>query len=463
MDQPPDVGLLVVHGIGEQRRGETTEKLLRGLHECYGDRLRVERDAAGAARGLRVGARTVRVYEVHWATILGKARVTGTFRWKLLHELAWFPWLNWKAGLLRAPEYTRLQVLAWTILLVPMTLAAFPVYWGLGLIAKLVAGVREARTEPPPSLRDVFSREKRRERSRRAAESRTVVDDVLDSYAGDVVNYMTSLCRVAFDDAHRQLDTAARDILACFYEQLAAAHRDGCREVQILAHSLGTVVTYHALTGACAELVDGDTPPHQPKLASITRVYTIGSPLEKFRFFWPATIRGRAVGVEGWRVQWDNFRHLFDPVAGRLRRFSSWGGVTNHALLRGGGVLRSHVVYERSETVLSVLTAGLFGEACAPRRPEWRRTLDLVTSTAENLATPVVLVALWLVGASFVVATPIIPGWLFSLPFRWLGWPGWVTAIQLVFLGSALITLAHFTIVDVRGSAKRWHAQWTRS
>ena len=31
------IALLIVHGIGEQRRGQTTEKLLVGLKVAYGD------------------------------------------------------------------------------------------------------------------------------------------------------------------------------------------------------------------------------------------------------------------------------------------------------------------------------------------------------------------------------------------------------------------------------------------
>jgi len=38
------IALLIVHGIGEQRRGQTTEKLLVGLKAAYGDALQVERD-----------------------------------------------------------------------------------------------------------------------------------------------------------------------------------------------------------------------------------------------------------------------------------------------------------------------------------------------------------------------------------------------------------------------------------
>ena len=52
--------LLIVHGIGEQLRGQTTEKLVQGLNAAFGTQLVVKRDADGhaievAARG--VGAR----------------------------------------------------------------------------------------------------------------------------------------------------------------------------------------------------------------------------------------------------------------------------------------------------------------------------------------------------------------------------------------------------------------------
>src|SRR6266571_3267816 len=73
--------LLVVHGIGEQVQGETTEKLVRGLSAAYGDRLRVRRNEGGHAVGAEVSDVSVRFYEVYWADLLSRAANRGALTW----------------------------------------------------------------------------------------------------------------------------------------------------------------------------------------------------------------------------------------------------------------------------------------------------------------------------------------------------------------------------------------------
>ena len=69
------IGLLIVHGIGEQRRGQTTDKLLVGLKAAYGDALHVEHDADGYPAVVTANGQSVRLYEVYWADLL-KGEVT---------------------------------------------------------------------------------------------------------------------------------------------------------------------------------------------------------------------------------------------------------------------------------------------------------------------------------------------------------------------------------------------------
>jgi hypothetical protein len=61
---------------------------------------------------------------------------------------------------------------------------------------------------------------------------------------------------------------------------------DGCQSIHIVAHSLGTVVMYHALRGFGVDnAVRADRPTLSEAMATIEHLYTIGSPLEKIRFF----------------------------------------------------------------------------------------------------------------------------------------------------------------------------------
>src|SRR5690606_32645481 len=120
-----------------------------------------------------------------------------------------------------------------------------------------------------------------------------------------------------------------------FHQVMETAQRNH-GEVHVLAHSLGTVVAYHALTG----MGQPDArPPYAPR-----RLYTIGSPLEKIRYVWPWTVSPTTPSVHP-DFRWFNFHHRLDAVSGRLRRFEAWAPIADVPLAGGGGLLRSHVVY----------------------------------------------------------------------------------------------------------------------
>ena len=76
--------LLIVHGIGEQRRGETTEKLIVGLKAAYGGAVKVEHHPEGYPATVTANGHTVRLYEVHWADILSAQKSRGKFA-RLVH------------------------------------------------------------------------------------------------------------------------------------------------------------------------------------------------------------------------------------------------------------------------------------------------------------------------------------------------------------------------------------------
>ena len=112
----------------------------------------------------------------------------------------------------------------------------------------------------------------------------------------------------------------------------------------------------------------------------MTTLYTIGSPLEKIRFFWPALIalteRSRQRQPDGRNVKllvWHNFYDPFDLIAGKLQRFGANAAVENHRVRGAAAFLSAHIVYERSWQFLAIMTHGVFGAIHAPRRGMLKR------------------------------------------------------------------------------------------
>lgn len=412
-EQPGTIGVLVVHGIGAQEPGETLGKLLAGLRRVAPDAL-----PAAPTDGVpaRLCGRPVRFYEVYWADLLKGDVTRGSFSMIELQSLAWFPWFNLWRGNYDQASYGHFRML-WRLVTLPLMSALVLVgYHGARLIAQMVSAV----TSKGRRLEGGSFAERVRHAAARGTEY-TSVERLLDEYVGDVVTYVNSAGDAFYrekdeppvPDAIRRVHGA---IVGRFHAQLLRARSDGCEAIHVVAHSLGTVVMYHALrglrfgaSGAAAEAV-------RAAAASVQHLYTIGSPLEKIRFFWPRLATSE--NLAGQRpIAWDNFVSWFDPVAGMLRRYGEWGGVRNHRLL-GGGFVRGHVVYEHSPVFLGVLTEGICGQAL-PLRRGWRERLrDASMLLGETLLAPAGLGLVLILGAMiFAVAILMLP-FLASLPFR---------------------------------------------
>jgi hypothetical protein len=419
------VALLIVHGIGQQRRGETTDTLLIGLKAAYGGAIELEHDAEGYPAAVTANGRTVRLYEVYWADILGGTDVRSGFTWDVPSALAWHPMWCRRLGLLRSPEYSAALVWWRVLTLVPLAPAGYLGYVGVRFFSQILDTGRRDAFEKTVRNQQLSFLERSRAYADFTAQGATRVDEILDSVIADAPNYMRSIV---------EGDGCAFAILQRFHAQMDRARQDGCDAVHVLAHSLGTVVAFHALTGVGQAA-------GQPAPAPL-RLFTIGSPLEKVRFFWPWTLRAAQPSAHP-DFQWVNFHHRADRVSGYLKRFAPFSRLQNVRLKGGGGLLRSHVVYQRSPEFLSVLTSTLFGAPAAPRVSRLDRIKDFALAWAEN-AVGVTAVALAIaVGAAFVFATILLPAYLISLPFRWLG--GDVVGLR-VQNGFALFTVFGMTV-----------------
>jgi hypothetical protein len=395
------IGLLIVHGIGEQRRGETTAKLITGLKAAYGDAVDVGLDGDGYPNAVTANGQTVRLYEVHWADVLSSTANKGTFSWDTINTLVWHPLWCRRLGLLAPTEYSAALVWWRVATLVPLAPVTYLVYVGARFFVQILDRPRLEAFEARMRTQHLPTLERARAYASFTADTPTLVDETLDAVVADVPNYMGSIV---------EGNGCAFQILQRFHTQLACARNDGCDTIHVLAHSLGTVIAFHALSGV-------GQPAHAPAPAPL-RLFTIGSPLEKIRFFWPWTLRAAQPSAHP-DFEWVNFHNRADRVSGSLKRFAAFCRLRNVRLKGGGGLLRSHVVYERSPEFLSALTEALFGAPAAPRLGWAVRLKDRVLTWGENLLAPFALISTIVFGLAFVVLVVIGPAYLISLPFRW--------------------------------------------
>jgi hypothetical protein len=157
MDRSHSPALLVIHGIGTQLPGEVLSQCVKGLlGVCSEATLQdsrsspigpesIIRNELDAVRIVTPDV-TIRLYEVHWADLLPDEAVNGSFSKFDFEETTWFPWLNWRAGLLPRSEYPRWLICARTLELLLLQIAA-----SLGLeIVMGVAGSPPLRWTKPP-------------------------------------------------------------------------------------------------------------------------------------------------------------------------------------------------------------------------------------------------------------------------------------------------------------------------
>jgi hypothetical protein len=424
VQQPSPIGVLVIHGIGAQQRGETLAKLWTGLRRVIPQV--PEKPAEGES--VTLCHRSVRFYEVYWADLLMGELVSGTFDSDEFSSLAWFPLFNQIYRAYVREPYPLWKVFWFTIVLPPAVVALWVVYSGASLCAQIWRGVRQRSdgSPEPPEVSGMTFIQRAKFYANKTNEP-TVVDKLLDEYAADVFNYINSAGGnfSSKREVPDRLRHVYHHIIDRFYDQLCRAQNDGCQSVQIVAHSLGTVVMYHALRGLRQEeAARPDIEALSQAMATIEHLYTIGSPLEKIRFFWP-WLRTEKNFVGARTIMWDNFVSYFDPVASILRRYREWGPVDNCRLL-GGGFVTGHIVYERSAVFLGKFTQGLIGQPMILRRTSTQKLKDMAMLLGETLLAPVGLLvlvlsgtAIWIMGAFLLPFLISLPLWLFVDSETW--------------------------------------------
>jgi hypothetical protein len=244
------------------------------------------------------------VYEAHWADLLPAGVVTGTFTYTQPHVIAWFPWLN-----LRTRSYPprlsmlllRLRVVLWTCFAAPTALGA-----------QLLIGTAHAAAYVASRTPQLHS--------------------LLDEVVGDVMNYVDSAAGTL--PPASPLHDVASHATARLLGALDAAKADGCEQVAVVAHSLGSVVAARTLFPDAQ--VDSTSPP--------VHLFTIGSPLKTVGFIWPDVLTPSSPGVPS-DMEWDNYSNPLDVISNRLKDIPGWPTPRNHRLTGRAGLARAHTTY----------------------------------------------------------------------------------------------------------------------
>lgn len=368
------IGLMIVHGVGRQKAGATLQNVLQGLRLAYPD---AHFGSDGDVAVMTLDERQVRLYEVHWAPVLSGKKIHGSFRLNRLQQLVWFPQLNHSNREDHRSYYPWPLVRRWTRILYPISMMVTAIHLLLTVTVQLPANffarVKDRPKDPLQAAKPMVGHDARA----------SAVDNWLADRLGDVFNYLDA--RV---EAPSPVPTAHDDINDIFCKTLERVASE-CSQVQILAHSMGSLVTYDALSrykGRAEEfLAPGADDPSDPR-PPLTQLYTIGSPLEKILFFWPKAIEeGR-----GWQsVEWNNFRNRLDPISGKLES-EILGSPTNHTVRGAGGLLTAHTGYRTHPTFLKTFGHRLTGTppALSPGRVSraLRRVLDYGESALVYLA-----------------------------------------------------------------------------
>ncbi len=408
------IGVIVVHGVGAQEKFDTLKSFLRGLQTGFEHLVPREHDEYYE---LDLPDRCIRFYEVFWADELKGDKTHGSFKFDMLPVVAWFPYLNEKAGWYPTGAYRPGHGRLWTrvlkLLMVPL--------W---ITLRGASFAFESLVKPSLPAADLGAS--------------------LDETAGDVFNYVKS--RANTHEPGSDFGLVAQKICDHFYRKIMQALNDKCSELQVVAHSLGAVVAFDSLTGATLPMVDATSSRSIDPFSNMTRLYTFGSPLEKILFFWPrlllTTIQGpttesnegftRISGQQEEKLpgnfRWYNFHHLADAVAGKLTHFDHWTQVANYRLKAMGGILRSHSLYYWDPQVHAILGTELLG--MSPRSPALgTRVRRIFARYLEFLVAAIVGTVLFLIGLGITGTVLLLPGFVLTLPLRLVGRYDWIDPI----------------------------------
>lgn len=404
------IGLVVVHGIGSQKPGETIQKFIDGLHGAFptsvfttekGNTINVDEIANKKELTIHMkeGDWQVNIYEAYWANILSGEDVVESFGKSFLSEATWFPKFNFQRNLWPPKSYSKIHIAKLTTFMVIIEILAFYIF-------ELFNGLRWFRV------------------------------NVLDNQIGDVWNYVHSFKPRMLKEGS-PIKGKGQEIIDIVTQAVAKAHADGCTEIHLVAHSLGSVITHNALTQLNEES-------KAEKATPINYLYTIGSPLEKFRYFWPIMMRnklstaqiihqGNVVAYAN-ELKWYNFHSSADPVSGKLVSYDQWGKVKNLSVPGLGSSIGAHISYRLNPLFINTVAGNLGREPDEVRRSWLLQKWINIKSFAIDCSLPILIIVLFFVSLILTAAMMWCLGWVAgALLYSLAGWWFYNPAIELLF------------------------------
>ena len=464
----------MVHGIGRQKPGDQLIKFTESLQGAYPESEILSRSSERIV--LQIGNQKIHIYEAYWADKLSGEVVHYSFRREILLEIAWYPYFNRRTGLLDKDLYPSWLVTLWTLVLIPLSLLLFLGHWGATFLILPITVLKERKKRTAQDLDQIKSEKTSistifRDIRSKADEGKeqaqnTILDRLMDEFIGDIFNYTASVGGT-LSPAH-PLYGVGPEIIDIFRNTAVCALSEGCSELQIISHSLGTIITHHGLTHYSdkeSKNLDKLRQTDKNSGMQISRIYTIGSPLEKIRFFWPqlflsdpipptilhrkkliATTPSSSDQVR--QFQWDNFYSPYDIISGRLKRFQSWTHINNHDMPYLGGMATAHVRYESNPKFLSIVGTGLTGITRNIPMGAGRIIKQLLTASLEVLLVPFSLLLMVVSGILFIGGMGTLIGKIFGYPFRLIGIDPLADFIEAFFVWFILFGM---TILQVWG------------
>ena len=325
-----EIGILVVHGIGEQKRIETLTSVVSSAYRSLKAlgvsnllrnlKLDDQSQPVTLAFSYKGTLYSLRFYEAYWADL---DQPYNFLRWIKL--ICWGITIWGKkyfdpppAGMrtINVGKFKRLKTRLWLAVLSIVFLV-------LLLTLRIVnqASVIVFKKSLP-------------------------LGQTLYNFLGDVQLFVNEEIRF---DTLETLDRKSRyAIRTRLWNVIARANIDPIQEIYILAHSLGTVVTFNALmetqdvipsyiddedlrtTLQQKGFIDAQGKANREKfLSKISAVFTLGSPLDKFAAIWPRVI---PVNLDDPRkaknpIPWFNVHDILDVVGANLDHFENVPGL----------------------------------------------------------------------------------------------------------------------------------------
>ncbi len=325
-----DVGILVVHGIGEQKRFETLTSVVSNFYRALkalgvGNlsrdlRLHNQSQPASLAFSYKGSSYVFRFYEAYWADL---DQPYNFFRWL---KLIWWGLTIWSRRYYDPPPagMRTISVGGFKRLLTRIQLGILSLVFLILLVTLRVVN---------QIIVVVFKKQ-------------LPLGQTLYNFLGDVQLFVSESIRF---DTLETLDRKSRyAIRTRLWDVLARANMDPVQEIYILAHSLGTVIAFNALMeqeGMIPSYIDDQDlraalqakgflnsqgrADRERFLSKISAVFTLGSPLDKFAAIWPRVI---PVNLSDPRkgqkpIPWFNIHDILDIVGANLNHFKNIPGL----------------------------------------------------------------------------------------------------------------------------------------